>query len=135
MRARLCNGLLYERRPRRPRRSRGGPERGGQFAEADVRAGDEADRAHRQRDRVHAQAPRGRAVEVAAVHAVQVVTAGDGGQVAQRRENQRQEGAGHGSQHRYEQAQVRYQGGRDDCNTQHVNRIYWKRVTHAAAVP
>jgi len=88
----------------------GALERAPQFVKAGVSAGDETDGAQQQRDGVRHQSPPVRAVVGAAVTGDRHVT--------QRRKNQRQERAGHGAHHRYEQAQVRYRVGRDDCKAQ-----------------
>lgn len=81
------------------------PESGAYLGTAGVRAGDESDCAQRQRDAVRQHPP-----------SVPVGCCGGCGRVAQWREYERQEGAGYRAERRHEQAQVRYQGGRDDCN-------------------
>lgn len=95
-------------------RGGGGVKRAPHLVQAGVRAGDEPDGAQQQRDHVERQPPSVRAVVGAAV-------TGDG-HVAQRREDERQERAGHGAHHRYEQAQMRYRVGRDNCNTRASNQ-------------
>lgn len=82
------------------------------LVDARVRSGNESESAQHQRDAVHRQPPGEEVVPVAAI----VGTAGNG-HVAKRWEDQCQERAGHGAQHRYEQAQVWYHVGRDNCNT------------------
>lgn len=83
-------------------------ERTKYLVDARVRTGNESEGAQHQRDAVHRQPPVERAVAVAAV-----VGTGDG-HVAQWREYQRQKRAGHGTHHRYEQAQVWYHVSSDD---------------------
>lgn len=99
-------------------------ERANYLVDASVRAGNESERAQHQCNAVHHQSPAEHAVAVAAV-----VGAGNR-HMAQRREYQRQERAGHGTHHRYEQAQVRYQVCRDDCNTRNNAHIlcYYNNV-------
>lgn len=96
-------------------------ERGAYLVDAGVRAGNEPDRAQRQRDAVHDQTPAERAV---AVRGSAPVT-GDG-HVAQRRKYQRQKRTGHRAHHRYEQVQVWYHVGRYDCSN---NNITLKIIT------
>lgn len=87
--------------------SGGGPglERKANLVHAGVRTGDESNSAQRHRDAVHQQPP-----PVPAVPDAFVAGARDG-HVTQWWEYQRQERAGHGTHHRYEQAQVRYHVG------------------------
>jgi len=83
-------------------------ERAEYLVDARVRSSDESERAQHQRGAVHRHPPVEQAVTVTAV-----VGTGDG-HVAQRREYQRQERAGHGAHHGYEQAQVWYHVSGDD---------------------
>lgn len=89
-----------------------------QFGKAHVRAGNEADCGQHQRDAVNGQP---RPAAPAAVHKV------GHRYVAQRREHQRQERAGHGAHQRYENVQVRRQFGHHDCTTKEGVRFTEKK--------